>query len=117
MPIGRRWAGKVFGTNTGNLFVSLEGDDTALRGKLRILDDRFGIAVYSVTGTFDEQQLTFNGKPETVPAQDGTTHGDLKATAKFNAKGELRGDWESTLGTAGTFVLFPHDQPAAHLGG
>src|SRR3546814_3854085 len=30
MPIGQRWAGRIYGTNTGNLFVRLEGDDSNL---------------------------------------------------------------------------------------
>lgn len=112
MPISRRWAGRVFGTNTGNLFVTLEGEDSTLRGKLRIADDRYGIAVYAVEGAFDGQQLTLAGKPET-PDQNGVFHGDIKASAMLNAKGELHGDWESSLGAAGTFTLLPHDQADA----
>jgi hypothetical protein len=110
MPISRRWAGRVFGTNTGNLYLTLEGEDAKLQGKLRVADDRYGVAIYSVRGAFDGQQLTLTGKADTPP-QDGVSHGDIEATAKLNAKGELRGDWESSLGTAGTFTLHPHDQP------
>jgi hypothetical protein len=30
MALGRLWAGGAFGTNTGNLFLKLEGEDAAL---------------------------------------------------------------------------------------
>jgi hypothetical protein len=35
--------------------------------------------------------------------------GKLAATATLNAKGELDGQWETDIGSAGTFFLFPHD--------
>ena len=30
MALGRLWAGRAYGTNTGNVFVKLEGKDAAL---------------------------------------------------------------------------------------
>ena len=40
--IGRLWAGRVFGTNTGNLFVELETTADELRGTLRFMDNLLG---------------------------------------------------------------------------
>ena len=53
MPVGKLWAGKVYGTNTGNLFVKLEGDDKVLKGTLHHNDPAAGIAVYNIVAFFD----------------------------------------------------------------
>ncbi|GGB95956.1 hypothetical protein GCM10011494_13040 [Novosphingobium endophyticum] len=53
MALTKRWAGRVWGTNVGNVFVTLEGEDAALTGTLRINEPSVGIAVYAVQGTFD----------------------------------------------------------------
>jgi hypothetical protein len=48
----------------------------------------------------------------------GLQFGRLTATANLQPKGELAGQWQTTIGSAGTFELFPHDrsQPAAVAG-
>src|SRR3546814_10444583 len=52
MPIGQRWAGRIYGTNTGNLFVRLEGDDSNLAGQIHINDSVAGPIVYILSGKF-----------------------------------------------------------------
>lgn len=64
------------------------------------------VAVYAVQGTFEAPTLTLTGQSQVQV--EGLEFGDLIATGTMNAKGEIHGDWESTIGTAGTFVLFPH---------
>jgi len=106
MALTRRWAGKAFGTNIGNVFVTLEGEDTALTGTLRMNEPGVGIAVYAVQGAFEAPTLSLTGQPQ---AQiEGAQLGDLAVKGAMNAKGEIHGDWETTIGSAGTFVLFPH---------
>ena len=106
MAIGRRWAGKTFGTNIGNVFVTLEGVDAALTGTLRMNEPGVGIAVYTVQGTFAGPTLTLTGQPQTEV--EGVEYGELSVTGTLNARGEINGDWETTIGSAGTFILFPH---------
>lgn len=36
--------------------------------------------------------------------------GELSANARLKSRGELEGEWTTTIGSAGTFVLFPHDR-------
>ena len=107
MAIGNRWAGKLYGTNTGNLYVTLEGDDDALRGKIHLNDPMFGLVVYEINGVFDGRELSLIGQPK--ERVEGVELGELQVKALFNSLGELEGDWRTSIGSAGTFVLFPHD--------
>jgi hypothetical protein len=104
--LAKRWAGRTWGTNIGNLFVVLDGDDAALTGVLRINEQGVGIAGYNVVGTFQAPTLKLTGTP--AAEVEGIELGHFTATGTMNAKGEIHGDWETTIGTAGTFVLFPH---------
>lgn len=106
MALTKRWAGKAFGTNIGNIFVKLDGEDSALTGVLRMNEPGIGIAVYAVQGTFVAPTLTLSGQIQ-VPVE-GVEFGQLIASGTMNAKGEIHGDWETTIGTGGTFVLYPH---------
>jgi hypothetical protein len=107
MDIGKLWAGKLFGTNTGNIFVELQPTEGRFSGVLRVADDRFGVAVYDISGSFQAGAIDFTGKAATAPSD--TVHGDISAKGTMTAEGHLRGQWTSSIGTGGTFVLFPHD--------
>lgn len=109
MALGHYWAGGVAGTNTGKVFVKFEGEDTALTGSLHFNDTDVGVVVYSLTGSFDGEHLTFTGQPQTP----GEQYAPLNATATLNAKGNLEGQWQTDLGTAGVFVLLPQQQGQA----
>ncbi|MGF1549848.1 MAG: hypothetical protein ACFBQW_04860 [Sphingomonadaceae bacterium] len=106
MALTKRWAGRVFGTNTGNVFVKLEGEDDALTGVLRINEPGV-VAVYAVQGAFEAPTLTLTGQSQTEI--EGVVLGDMTAVGTLNASGDIRGDWETTIGTGGTFHLFPHN--------
>lgn len=101
------WAGRIYGTNTGNLFLSLEEIGPTLRGTLRILDSQFGVASYAIVGSYGEE-ISLNGTP--LQAHEGIALGTILVNAHLTAEGNLRGQWESSLGTAGTFEAFPHEQ-------
>lgn len=109
--LGRLWAGRVFGTNTGNLFVELTPTADGVTGVLRFMDAVFGLVVYEVKGSFDGRTLTLRGDPK--HAAPGIQTGQIVAQAVLTPSGQLRGTWNSSLGTAGTFELFPHDLPPA----
>jgi hypothetical protein len=107
MAIGKLWAGRIFGTNTGNVFVKLEGEDAALTGTLHFNEPGIGFVVYAIKGRFDGQALILAGDPQ---AQlEGVTLGQLTATATLNTRGEFSGEWATSIGSAGTFLLYPHD--------
>jgi hypothetical protein len=77
--IGRLWAGRLFGTNTGNLFAEFESSDGQLSGTVRLLDDRLGPIVYSVTGNFDGNSLEFTA--ENIQSGEGVLVGGIGAKA------------------------------------
>lgn len=105
--IGKLWAGKLYGTNTGNLFAEFISADGQFSGTLRVSDDRFGIAVYAVTGTFDGVEVQIEGKPATAP--DNLNTGEISAKGSLTPEGHIRAQWSSTIGNGGTFILLPHD--------
>lgn len=106
--LGRLWAGRIYGTNTGNLFVELDTSGDAISGTLRLMDTLFGLAVYHVTGSFDGT-LRLHGEP--TQSAPGVNAGSIDATAVLTPEGHLRGEWQSSIGTAGTFEAYPHDVP------
>lgn len=111
MALGRLWAGRIYGTNTGNLFVKLGGDNDALNGTIHLNEPGVGVVVYAVQGSFDGNRLSLTGEPQMQI--DGFAFGQLTATASLGARGTLSGEWATSIGSAGTFVLFPHDQNQA----
>jgi hypothetical protein len=107
--IGKLWAGKLFGTNTGNVFLQFDQSEGKLTGTLRFLDDRLGAVVYAVVATFDGSKLEFQGNCTKSP--EGIQVGDVQGKGDLTPDGQLKGVWSSSLGTGGTFHLFPHDSP------
>jgi hypothetical protein len=105
--IGRNWNGRVYGTNTGNVAVTLDGPDDSLTGIIRLSDDRFGVAVYEIVGKFDAGNLALTGTSQ-GEAPEGLNLGDLTITAALADDGRLVGEWSTTIGTGGTFQLWPH---------
>lgn len=105
--IGKLWAGRLFGTNMGNLFVELNPIESEFTGIVRFMDDRFGLVLYAITGTFNGNTIEFKGKA--VQSPEGITNGEISARGVLTPEGQLRGQWSSTIGTGGTFTLHPHD--------
>jgi hypothetical protein len=105
--IGKLWAGKLFGTNTGNVSAELTSEGNNVVGTVRFLDDKFGPVVYEVKGAFDGSVLEFSGDAVQAPSEIQT--GTITVKGALTPQGDLRGQWSSTLGTGGTFHLFPHD--------
>jgi hypothetical protein len=102
----RLWAGYFYGTNTGKVFVELEGEDNDFTGVLHINDDSFGPVKYSISGSFDGIKIKFEG---VVKGYVSENYGNIKCIGEINSKGEIRGKWNSAIGTAGTLTLFPQD--------
>jgi hypothetical protein len=107
--LGRLWAGSLFGTNTGRLALELESavaDGHESRGVLRVSDDNFGVAIYSVCVKFDGAKLIVEGMPQSQV--EGLAQGKISAEAALQPNGHLSGQWSSDIGTGGAFQLFPH---------
>lgn len=108
--LANRWAGRLYGTNTGNIFLELVQDGTSVSGRLRIMDSIFGVSLYEYTGTL-EDGLVLRCSP--VGGDDGVELGEVSVRGHLTPQGSIRGEWESTIGTAGTFELHPHDMSIA----
>lgn len=106
VKLGKLWAGRIFGTNTGNLFIELSSSENNVTGMVRLMDSEFGLSTWRVEGTFDGT-LRLHGEPAETPP--GVTTGNIEVTGTLTPEGRLRGEWSSSLGTAGTFEAFPHD--------
>lgn len=106
MALIQRWAGNIWGTNVGNLFLKIEGDEAAFRGVLHINEQAVGVTIYNVEGALVGKALTLKGVP--VAEVEGAELGQFVAQGAVNANGEIHGDWQTTIGTAGPFILHPH---------
>lgn len=111
--LANRWAGRLYGTNTGNIFLDLAQDGINVSGRLRIMDSIFGVSIYDYTGTIEEE-LVLNCVP--IKAAEGVELGNVSVKGHLTPEGSIRGEWESTIGTAGTFDLHPHDLKTASMG-
>lgn len=100
------WAGRIFGTNTGKVFLKVGGEPQALSGTLLLADDDHGSARLNVTGSFQDGILRLHGVP--AGAEEGVQLGNVEAVARLQANGQMLGQWESDINTGGTFQLFPH---------
>ncbi|MGF6153831.1 hypothetical protein [Pseudomonas fluorescens] len=104
------WAGRIFGTNTGNLFLSFDETGPNISGTLRFLDAEYGLVVYHLEGSYVDT-VELSGTP--IETQEGLQRGTITANAELTQEGCLRGQWCSSTGTAGTFIAYPHGQEVA----
>ncbi len=105
--LSKLWAGNVYGTNTGNLFISFDEVHDRVHGTIRLQDDSFGLTIYEVNGMFVDAVLKLKGSPR---QQDpGIATGELTVEGKLTPQGTMQGVWSTSIGTAGTFKAHPHD--------
>jgi hypothetical protein len=76
---------------------------------LRVSDDNFGISIFDAELEMDGDVVRLRG----TPLPTGNEHPELQigvfeARAKFSDNGKLSGEWETQIGTAGIFNLYPH---------
>jgi hypothetical protein len=64
--ISGNWAGRIYGTNTGNLFLELDQKGEKITGHGRFLDDKFGLVIYGLSGEITSQ-IILTGRPENHP--------------------------------------------------
>ena len=102
MAMGQNWTGKAIGTNVGNVFLELSGDDAALTGVLRFNDLITGIVAFSILGHFTETKLFLKGK-----AKLNESEANLSVECTLVPNGNLEGLWNVDTGAGGTVLLFP----------
>lgn len=102
------WAGNIYGTNTGNVFVEFvqKLGSSDLKGTLRIDDHRYGLCTYLIAGVFDGSVLSMMGEPFQIP--EGAVGSPLSAKLTLSQEGVMTGTWASNAGAGGTVVLHPH---------
>lgn len=104
--IGKLWAGRIFGTNTGNVFVKLANTEGELHGEIKISDDKYGIANFEIVGVFDGSKINFKSIKGTAP--EGIEPGEITVSGVLLSNGSLKGEWSNKIGTGGAFILHPH---------
>ncbi len=110
--IAGKWAGRIYGTNTGNVFLEIDQEGNRLTGIARFLDTMWGLVIYDFVGESNDH-IHFTCTPKQYP--EGIEVNTVIVVAQLRPDGTLVGDWESPTGTAGTFQAFPHiygDGPA-----
>lgn len=101
-----KWAGRIYGTNTGNLFCDFRIDNNQLIGTARLNDDTFGLIIFSVSGklnTITEITLTQYSEKEVL-----SDPAIIDAKLRLQNEGNIIGEWITPKGYAGTLALFPH---------
>jgi hypothetical protein len=106
MKLNALWAGQLYGTNTGKLFLELQPDGEHYAGTLRLADDVFGLSVFNVVVQQSNDFITLQGSPARETEEVEVTN--FTAVAKLKSNGQLTGEWKTANETAGTFELFPH---------
>lgn len=111
------WAGHLFGTNTGKLFLELEPlveDGAEYAGVLRVADDHFGVSLYEISLKTDGEKIEISGTPS--QNKEGVEQGSVEASGRIQPRGAIFGQWKTSIGTGGAFELYPH-QGARHIDG
>ncbi len=108
--IGQLWAGRIFGTNTGKVFLRLSGSASQISGTVYLADDDHGNARLEATGSFVEGVLKLSGTATEAPGD--IAFGTISIIGRLQSNGQLRGEWVSDQNTAGTFYLFSHTEAA-----
>lgn len=101
------WAGRIYGTNTGNVFLEFTQTENELNGVARLHDDKHGIAVYNISGSISDGTINIKGSPQ--QAAEGVVLGEATITGELKQDGSIAGRWETTIGSAGTIRLYPHN--------
>ncbi len=111
VTVEQLWAGNIYGTNTGNVFVEFTQQlgSTELKGTLRVDDHRYGLLTFLIAGAFDGSVFTLIGEPYKLP--EGVQSSKVSAKLNLNQQGVLSGTWVREDGAGGTMVLHPHTTP------
>src|SRR3546814_18987718 len=91
--IVKNWNGHVFGTNTGNVAVELDGEDAAINGVISLSDDKHGVAVYEVAVQLADGTLEVDGKQPIAAEEENSELGKHTANRPFGSNGRSNDTW------------------------
>jgi hypothetical protein len=111
--LGRLWAGRLSGGNTGRLFAELDFSGSGVIGTIGLHDDVHGVIAFGCVGRFEAGTLELTCTPPSPP-QPGEP-GGIALHGVLDADGGFWGSWTSTGGAEGAFVLFPDPRPGFPL--
>jgi len=103
--LGRLWAGRLSGGNTGRLFAELEDSGSGVIGTIGLHDDAHGVIVFTCAGRFAAGVLELTCTPP-PPARDGEP-GEIRLRGPLQPDESIMGEWMAASGARGAFVLFP----------
>lgn len=106
--VAGRWIGRIEGTNSGNFLLELVQSGGEVSGSVRLNDVSHGVSAYEAVGTVADGQLLLELSP--TEAMPGLVVTRAKMQGSIQPDGLLRGNWETELGTAGTFVAVREQQ-------
>ena len=109
--LAKNWTGNIYGTNTGNLFIEFTFDEEKINGTLRINDNAYGMTIYVVSGIFKDNSLKLLGV-SSYPEREHLAKISLEVDVILNSKGNLEGDWKTSIETAGKLVAYPYTSDA-----
>lgn len=124
MSLAGNWSGKIVGTNKGNIYAEIAQVNNKLFGKLHINDLDLGVANYYFEGSVinnkvemimhpknEESQRTIqsnnvfiNGFPANMSIAN-VSLGVVKTVGTLKDDNLIEGNWSSSIGTAGTFLI------------
>lgn len=117
------WAGKIFGTNHGDIFVEISQIDGDLSGTVRINDPMYGTTVYDYKGTIEHGLLNLELDQSPMSLKQSRSHtaiingqrivvqtdvvslGHVSVTGKQIEEDRIEGKWTSSIGTGGAFWI------------
>lgn len=108
MILGKLWAGRVTGTNVGNVFLKIDGEPNQLKGTISLNEPNVGIATYDIAGSLVGNTLKLTGEPSS--SMEGYEFGELSASLELTDRSELVGEWTTSIGSTGAVTLWPQNQ-------
>ena len=99
------WSGELKGpTNQGTMAIELSQNSNRLFGYGHFNEPSLGIYNYHIQGSVQDEEIKLSLTPD--PNHSPTISlGVVQATAKLQGEGKIGGNWNSTIGTSGIFVL------------
>lgn len=117
-----KWIGKIKGTNNADIFFEAYDADSSIHCTLSINDPLYGVAIYTGTVEVSGCNINANLSPEEYSSSvyccnaiangrninlqiPKTNYGPAVIEGQFITENHIQGQWTSSLGTKGTFIV------------
>lgn len=98
-----KWAGRIYGTNTGNVYCEFIIDNDKISGTVRLNDDLHGLSLFNISSI----QKNIHEFKLVSEKEELTNLAMIDVKIKPDNNGNIIGEWISNNGLAGTLVLYP----------